>query len=217
MRTKGNKVATTSASNNASRIIISVRVSTRASSLEELRVSSRFTLLRATEAPSATILGRAKRRASATARDHSVIPPRAHGQPRWTNLIEITDTTSIPTLAFTSEGRHRNGEVVAVDEADVVEVLGSKGDLSESCGRDTASAVAVEGAAAVARCTAAAVSGWIEETVLAAPDPAGPVGREADGVGLVGEEAKATSCKNGFACAWLDTWPDCLLALVVES
>nr|GLL35326.1 hypothetical protein CR513_13447 [Ipomoea trifida] len=88
-------------------------------------------------------------------------------------------------LTGASEGSDGDGEIVAVDEADVIEILViSESDLGESGRRGAANAIAEEGAAAVPG-GAAAAAGGVEGAAVAAPHAAGPPRREAESIRLV--------------------------------
>ena len=92
----------------------------------------------------------------------------------------------------------------------------AEGELGEGGGRGAAEAVAGEGAAAVAG-GAAAAAGGVEGAAVAAPEAAGPEGREGEGEGLVWGQVEASTCYHGLSCARLDAWPNRVLAFVVQD
>lgn len=96
-------------------------------------------------------------------------------------------------MVLAVDGRHRNRQVEAVDEADVVEVQGGEGELGEG-GGGLAGAAALEGGAAGAG-LARAVAGLIEVAPGPAPDPAGPPDRGGEHHGLARPEGQPAAVK----------------------
>lgn len=123
------------------------------------------------------------------------------------------------------EGNDANGEVVTVDEGDVVEGLpraGLEGEFGEGGGRLTG-APTYDGAAAVPRSASLA---WsivgrcspldVETAVCPPPDPSLPVG--ADGLGLSAVRCQAeTGGGWASACLGLDGGIDILFAMVCDG
>lgn len=185
------EVAAAAAGDDAGRVVVGVGVSSWAGALEDAGVGRRPARLRVAEAPRAAVPGRVEGEASALARHH---PVRVvlHLQPDGAHPVQIAHAPRIAALAGPSERRDRDGEVVPVHEAHVLEVLLAEGDLGEGRRRCASHAVAVEGTAAVTG-GAVAPAGGVEDAVLAAPDAAGPAGGDLEGVSLVGEEAEAAA------------------------
>lgn len=117
---------------------------------------------------------------------------------------------------FAAEGRDGNGEVVAIDEADVIEVLVvAEGNLGKRGGRGSTEAVAEKVSAAVSG-GAAAAAGGVEGAAVAAPHAARPAGGKLEGVGLVRQQLESALGQNRFPTARLDSRPDRVGALVVH-
>lgn len=183
MRAEGNKITGTSTRKNTGRVIKRVRIRSRTSRLEQLRVHRRLTQLRTPEAPRATVPRRSKRRASTLTCYDPTPRPGTNCETGWTHLVQIAHAASVTAAPGAAKWPHRDGEVVTVDEADVIEVLrvggGAESYLGECGRRSAAEAVAEEIAAAVTG-GAAAVAGGVEGAALAAPDATGPRVGEAE-------------------------------------
>lgn len=196
MRTKGNKITRTRTRKNTRRIIKGIRIRSRTRRLEQLRVNRRLTELRTPKASRTTVPRRSECRASTLTRHDPTPRPGPNGEPGRTHLVQIAHTASVATAPCSAKWTHRDCEVVAVDEADVIEVLRVGGrpkcHLGESSRRSAAEAVAVKVATAVTS-GAAAVAGGVKGAALAAPDAAGPSVGQAEGVGLVGLKEEAAS------------------------
>lgn len=176
-RTKRHQITPPSTSSNTSRIIIGIRIRLRARRLKYLRIRRRFTRFRVPETPGAAIPRRIKRAARALTRDDPVISA-SDLQPDRTHGVEVGNAAGVAAFSGAFEGGDGHGDVVAVDEGDVVEVLVvAEGDFGECGGRGAAEAGAEEGAAAVTG-GAAAVAGGVEGAAVAAPETAGPEWRE---------------------------------------
>lgn len=193
VRAKGDQIVSTSASSNAGRIIISIRVSLGTSRLEDLRIRSRLACLWVPKASSAAVPGRVESKASALAGHHPPVIVGSDLKTHRAHHVEVADAPGVAAFAGAFEGRDCDGEVVAVYQADIVEVLVvSEGDLGESSRRCAADAVAEEVTAAVAG-GAATASGGVEGTAMATPESAGPEWWEAERVGLVWWELEASA------------------------
>ncbi|KAK3027894.1 hypothetical protein RJ639_040835 [Escallonia herrerae] len=217
-RTESEQIGSTGASRNTGGIVISIRVGVGASRLENPRVSRWLARLRAPEAARTAIPRGVKREARALARHHPPVVARPDLKPDRAHHVQVPDAAGVATLAGAGalEGRDGDGEVVAVDQADVVEVLlAAEGDFGEGRRRCATDAVAEEGAAAVAR-GAAAAAGGVEGAAVAPPDAAGPGSREVEGVGFGRCEHEAAASEDGLAGAGLNAGPDWVGALVVH-
>nr|GMD35630.1 hypothetical protein CR513_13447 [Ipomoea batatas] len=185
VRTESDQIAAPCASCNASGIIISIRVGPWASGLEDPRVGRRLAGVGAAKAPGAAIPRGVEGRAGALAGHHAPVVMRPHLQPHRANGVQFK-------LTGAPEGSNGDGEIIAVDEADVIEILViSESDLGESGRRGAANAIAEEGAAAVPG-GAAAASGGVEGAAVAAPHAAGPPRREAESIRLVRRQLEAS-------------------------
>lgn len=217
VRTESNQIVALSTSRNAGRIIVRIRIRLRTSRLENLRIRRRLARLRAPEAARTAVSGRVKSRARALAGHHAPPVAGADLEASRAHDIEVAYAAGVAAFAGALGGRYGNGEVVAVDEADIVEVLVvSEGDLGESGRRSTAGAGAEEGSTAVAGGAAASAVG-VEGAAVAAPQATGPERWEAECVGLVGGQLEAAAGEDGLAGARLDSGPHGVGALVVES
>lgn len=117
---------------------------------------------------------------------------------------------------FAAEGRDGNGEIVAIYEADVIEVLFiAEGYLRKRGGRRTTEAVAEKVSTAVSGGTAAATGG-VEGAAVAAPHATRPAGGKLEGVGLVRRQPESALGQNRFPTARLDSRPDRVAAFVVH-
>lgn len=107
--------------------------------------------------------------------------------------VEVADTPSVTAFSGAFERGYRDGEVVAVDEADVIEILFvTEGYLREGGRWGSTDSVAEEWATAVT--SGATASAWsVEGAAVTTPQAAGPEGRDAEGVGLVWWELEAAS------------------------
>jgi len=151
------------AGEDGGRIIVGIRVGLGARRLEQPRVRRGLALLGAPKLPRAAVLRGTIRGAGAAATDDAASPAFAgatDGKPRGAHAVEVADAAGGDAVrAGAVHGRHRDGDVVPVHQAHVVEVLrrgrGAQGDLRQRGGRSAAGAVAEERAAAVARGAAA--------------------------------------------------------------
>lgn len=169
---KGYQIVATSASGNASGIVISIRVSPRARRLEYPRVCRRLARLRTPEPARTTISGGVESKARAFTRNHAPLVVGPHLKPHRAHHVEIADAPRGAALAGTFKRRNGDCEVVAVHEAHIVKVLlVAECDLGQGCRWGAAETVAEERAAAVAGCAASAAGG-VEGAAVAAPDPA---------------------------------------------
>ena len=215
VRAESDQIVATSASGNASWIIISIGISSWTCGFEDLGVGGGLAGLRTPKASSAAVAGRVEGRACALAGHHPPVVVGSHLETHRTHGVEVAHTSRVATLAWPFEGGDGDGQVVTVDEAHVVEILlRTQGDLGEGGRRCAAHAVAEKGAAAVAGSAAAPAVG-VEGASVTAPDAAGPGGWDVEGVGLVGWELEASTSKDGLACAWLYAWPHWMWAFVV--
>lgn len=90
--------------------------------------------------------------------------------------VEVADAPGVAAFSGAFGGGDGDGEVVAVHQADIVEVLVvSEGDLGEGGRRCAADAVAEEWPTAVSG-GATAATGSVEGAAVAAPEAAGPEG-----------------------------------------
>lgn len=119
-----------------------------------------------------------------------------------------------PAVPATARRADAQGNVVTVDEADVVEVLlATDCELRQGDGRHPAGAIAHEAVAAVAR-GAGAGARRVEGAARAAPEAARPARRCVYGNGLARWEGEAASGEGRPAASRQYAWPDRLRALV---
>lgn len=123
VRAECDQIVSTSASRNASRIIISIRVGLRTSRLENPRVCCGFTSLRTSKAPSTTIPRRVKRKASTFTSHNSSIIMGPNLKPNWAHHVEVANTASVAAFARSFDGCDRNGQVVTINKAYIIEVF----------------------------------------------------------------------------------------------
>lgn len=119
-------------------------------------------------------------------------------------------------LTGAAEGSDGDGEIVAVDEADVVEILViSESNLGKSGRRGPANAIAEEVAAAVPG-GAAAAAGGVEGAAVAAPHAAGPPRREAESIRLVRRQLETSPGQHRLPGTRLNPRPNRVTTLVVQ-
>lgn len=174
---EGDQIAGFSAGGDAGGVIISIGISLRAGGLEDPGVCGGLAGLWGSVASGTAIPGGIESRASTLAgHDSLVVRPdlEAHGA----HEVEVADAAGVAAFPRSLEGSDGDGEIVAVHEADVVEVLVvAQGELGERGGRGAADAVAEEGATAVPG-GAAAAAGGVEGAAVAAPEATRPERRE---------------------------------------
>lgn len=191
---KSDKIISSSTSSNASRVIVSIRVSFWTSRLEYLRIHRRFTRLRVPKASRTAIPRRVKSETSALACHDSPIIVGSDLKTNWAHGVQIAHAPGVAALTGAFERRNGNRKIVAVDKADIVEILVvSQGNLSECRRRCAADSVAEEVASAVSGGAASAARG-VEGAAVATPESAGPERWEAERVGFVRCELEASSC-----------------------
>lgn len=193
MRAEGDQIVTAGACSDAGGIIISIRVGLGTSHLEDPWISRGLASLGASKAPGATVPGRVERKASTLASHHSPFIVRPDLETHGAHHVQVADTPSVAAFSGAFDWGDGDGEVVAVHEADIVEVLVvTEGDLREGGGWGAADAIAEEWATAVAS-GAAAASGGVEGAAVAAPEAAGPEGGKVEGVDLLWWELEAAA------------------------
>lgn len=220
LRAERDQIVATCTCSNTSGIIISIRISLGTSSLKNLGIGRGLTRLWAPKLARTAVPRRVKSRARALASHHAPPVARPDLEACRAHHVQVADATGVAAFSGATAGSERRDghpEVVAVDEADVVEVLlAPEGDLGEGRRRGASGTCAEEGAAAVAGGAAAAAVG-VEGAAVAAPEAAGPERREAEGVGLVGSELEAAAGQEGLTRTGLDPGPNRVGALVVEG
>ncbi|KAF7809645.1 hypothetical protein G2W53_036388 [Senna tora] len=201
-------------------IVISVAVSAWARALEELRVTARFARVRSRVSPTAAILRISKRFTRAFTR-HALSPVagRRHLQLRRASSVQIHNASRRravprprPALRL-----HRHRKVIAIDEANVVEIESTGAvqcELRESRRRSGAATGAFDGGGAAVAGEAGEFSGGVLGAESPAPEAAGPGGRELEGVGFAGLEGEAGGGELWSASAGQNAWPYCVAALV---
>nr|DAD32084.1 TPA_asm: hypothetical protein HUJ06_010934 [Nelumbo nucifera] len=129
VRTKCDQVAPTTAGLNASWVIIGVGISLGTSRLEDPGISSWLAGLRVAVSPGATVFGRLECKASALTSHHPPVVARSDLQPDRAHLIQIANAACVVALSGAPKRGDGDGQVVAVDKADVVEILFPECDL----------------------------------------------------------------------------------------
>lgn len=160
MRAEGEQVAAASASGDAGRIVICVRVSLGAGSFENPGICCGLARLRVAEAPSTAVSGGVERKARALARHHALLVMRSDLKPYRAHHVQVTNAPGVAALPFAAEGCDGNGEIVAVHQADIVEILIiTKGNLSKSGRRGPTNPITEEGPATITGGASAAALG----------------------------------------------------------
>lgn len=144
-----------------------------------------------------------------------------HRELQWARFIEVGGAPgdrAVSCLAVLR--RHRHREVVAINEADIVEVkaVGAvKGELRQGGRRDGPGAGALHGSRATVSSEADEfASGGVLGAQGASPHSAGPGGGDGQGVGLTGQEGEAGGGGLRYAGAGEDPWPHGVATLVDE-
>lgn len=173
-RTKCDCVVSAGTREGASGIIVGVAIGFGAYGLEHLRVHGRLARGRVTKRTVAAILRFPERAARALARVAAL-----HPQLRRAPLVEILAAASGGAGARAASGHHHHGQIVAVDEADVVVVHGAvaKRELGERGRRRGSGTVAVDLAGAAVGGGARSFSRTVELATGSAPESTGPTGR----------------------------------------
>lgn len=214
-RAKGEQIASTSAGSNASGIIIRIRVSPGASCFEDLGVGGGLARLGISKATRATIPRRVESETSTLARHHPLVVTRSDLKPHRAHHIQVTDTPSIATLSLTLKRRDGDGQVVAIHQTHVVEVLlRTQCDLRQGCRWCTADAVAEEGPTAVTGGAASAARG-VERAAASTPETPGPERWEVEGVRPGRWELETAAGEDRLSGSGLDAWPYWVWASVV--
>lgn len=210
VRAEGNDIIRVRTRKNTRRIVVRVAIRPGAGVLELLRIIRRLTRGRISEIAPATILIRIENIAGAPARHRLAVDP--NGELLGAVFSQISVAAGDAAVSLAVDRRDDDGEVEAVDEADVVEIQGGEGEFGEGGGGIAGGGAVEEGAAAAA--LAGAVAGLVEVAAGAAPDAAGPAdgGVEDDGLaGLEGEAAAVEVLAGG------DPGPDRGLAIVHQG
>ncbi|BAT06568.1 Os08g0548650, partial [Oryza sativa Japonica Group] len=158
-------------------VVVGVAVGFRARRLEELRVLGRVAGVRVAVGAIAAVLRSAERLAGAAA-SAAIVGAELGGAA----LVEVDEAAGVGAVG--GGGLDEHGEVVAVDEADVVEVLAVgavEGELGERGGRGGARAAALHLAGAAVPRGAGALAGVVEFAAGARPEAARPPRRRVEG------------------------------------
>lgn len=123
-------VSSTGTSKSARFVVISIAISLRALVLEDSRIVRRRALVRRTEIPGAAVLRQVKRQTRALASDHAPVGS-FNSQLRRANPIDVRGAARALARAGAALRGQSNGQVEAIDEADVVEILAAVGAKSE--------------------------------------------------------------------------------------
>ncbi|TQE00569.1 hypothetical protein C1H46_013813 [Malus baccata] len=91
--------------------------------LEDLGVRRRLARLRAAEAAGAAVPRRVENGASALTRHHYAVVVGADLEAHKAHHVQVADAAGVAALSGALKGGDGDGEVVAVDEAYIVEVL----------------------------------------------------------------------------------------------
>lgn len=175
--TEGDNVIGGGASEGAGGVVVGVAVRLGTRALEHLRVHRWLARRRRSVLALAAVLRSVESVARAAARA-SVLRP----QLGRAFLVQVLDAAGGGALTRAAADLDQHWQVVAVDEADVVEVhgAGAEGELGQS-GSGGASAVALQLAGAAVAGGAGAVGRVIEVAAGSAPEAAGPAGRQLEG------------------------------------
>lgn len=98
MRAEGEQVAAASASGDAGRIVICVRVSLGAGSFENPGICCGLARLRVAEAPSTAVSGGVERKARALARHHALLVMRSDLKPYRAHHVQVTNAPGVAAL-----------------------------------------------------------------------------------------------------------------------
>jgi hypothetical protein len=115
-------IGTSGARKCASFIVVGIAVSLRALILENLGILCRRTSIWGTKISGATVLRLIESLTCALASDYAAIKP-FHSQLRRANLVHIPWTTCALATSRPALWAYRQGQVKAIDKADIVEIL----------------------------------------------------------------------------------------------
>lgn len=113
MRAKGEQVIATSTSSNASRIIISIRISLRTSSFKDLRIRRGLARLRVTKITSAAVSWRVECRASTLTSHNSSVVMGSNLKSHRTHRVQVTHTSSIATFPYKKKKKVNKDSIFA--------------------------------------------------------------------------------------------------------
>lgn len=152
-RAKGDNVTLGGAASERTRpVVVGVRVRSRTATFKEARVRRRLARTRPPVGSPATVLVAAERVARATARHRRRLPSVRHPQLCWARTVDVGHAfhyraVSSRRPAAARLGRHRDGEVEAVHQADVEEIhpaVTVEGELGQRGRRGRAGAGALD-------------------------------------------------------------------------
>lgn len=120
-RTEGDIIVCGSACERAGAIVVRIAVSSRARNFEVLRVTARFASVGRRVRSTAAVLWFTKRVASTVARN--ILPIATHPELSRAGLVQVNGAPSIGAVPAILVPRcHQHREVVAVYEADIIEI-----------------------------------------------------------------------------------------------
>ncbi|PON49806.1 hypothetical protein TorRG33x02_316420 [Trema orientale] len=199
MRAKRDQIVATCTCSNTSGIIISIRISLGTSSLKNLGIGRGLTRLWAPKLARTAIPRRVKSRARALARHHAPPVARPDLEACRAHHVQVADAAGVAAFSgATASPERRDGhpEVVAVDEADVVEVLlAPEGDLGKRRRRSATSAGAEEGLVGSELEAAAGQEGLTRPGLDPGPNRVGAL--VVEGYGSCSGENDVVYCKGG--------------------
>lgn len=122
VRAEGDDVVPPRAGRDARGVVVRVGVGLGAGRLEDLRVGRRLAGLWVPKAPRAAVPRRVEREAGALA-GHDTVVVTPDLESHWAHRVQVAHATCIAAFPSALEWRDGDGEIVAIDEADIVEVL----------------------------------------------------------------------------------------------
>ncbi|GER44763.1 glycine--tRNA ligase beta subunit [Striga asiatica] len=213
VETEGNRIIRRRTRKRTRGIIVRVVVRPRASVLENLRVHRRSAARRQSVRAAAAVLISPERLARAPASPHAPRPQLLRADP-----VQIRRAPGRSARALPARCLDHHRQVVPINEADVVEVLGAAGadhELDEGCQRRGAGAVAIDPVgAAVAGDAGALAGGGVEGAAGTGPEPARPGGLCQEGAGRTGIKLETGGAQVGAAGAGEYRWPHGVVASV---
>lgn len=229
-RAKGDDVTLGGAARERTRpVVVGVRVRSRAATFEEARVRRRLARTRPPVGSPATVLVAAESVARATARHRRRRPSVRQPQLRRARPVDVghafrrraVSRRRPPPPAAACLGRHRDGEVEAVHQADVEEVhpaVAVEGELGQRgrWGRAGAGALDLAGFA-VAGGAGELAAGGVLQAEGPGPYSAGPTFRHRDLPRLILLEGESRRRKRRRAAAGEEPRPDGVVAVVRQG
>lgn len=206
-RAESDLIICTCTGEGAGGVVVGVAIRPRAHRLEHFRVHRRPASIRRAIRPTAAVLRPAERLARAPAR----LAVGAGPELCRATAAEVSGAACGAALASAAGGRHRHRQVVAVDQADVVEVhpaAAAEGELGEGGRRGGTGTAALRPAGAAVAGGAGALPFAIEGASGAAPEAAGPAGGGLEGAGGALPELEPSRLQRLAAGAGQDPWPN---------